>query len=118
MLTPFTRSPRRNDVAAAKEAPSIRQSGWHRPVVVVRPLETQDSKPPWGDPSGRGTANSRNGSYPKTALTAEGSVEIEVPRDRAATFEPQIAPKCETRLEDGVATVIRPSLEAFTADVR
>ncbi len=84
----------------------------------MRRPETRDNKPPRGDPAGRGTANNRNGSYPKTALTAEGSVEIEVSCDRAGTFEPQIVPEDEARLEDGVATVIRPYLEAFTADVR
>ena len=32
-----------------------------------------------GDPAGRGTGNNRNGAYPKTVLTEDGSVEIEVP---------------------------------------
>lgn len=59
-----------------------------------------------GDPAGRGTGNSRNGSYPKTVLTEEGSVEIEVPRDRAGTFQPQIVPKGETRLDGFDAKVI------------
>jgi transposase-like protein len=52
-----------------------------------------------GDPAGRGTGNSRNGSYPKTVLTEDGAVDIEVPRDRNSTFEPQIVPKGETRLD-------------------
>jgi putative transposase len=30
-----------------------------------------------GDPAGRGTGNNRNGSYPKTVATEDGSVEIE-----------------------------------------
>jgi transposase-like protein len=30
-------------------------------------------------------------------LTEDGSVEIEVPRDRNGTFEPQIVPKSATR---------------------
>lgn len=51
------------------------------------------------DPGGAGTGNVRNGSRGKSVLTeASGQVEIEVPRDRAGTFEPQIA--CETRRED------------------
>jgi hypothetical protein len=38
------------------------------------------------------SGNIRNGSRPKTVLTENtGQVEIEVPRDRAGTFEPQIA---------------------------
>ena len=52
-----------------------------------------------GDPAGRGTGNVRNGSYGKTVLTDEGAVEIEVPRDRNGSFEPQIVPKGETRLD-------------------
>ena len=42
-------------------------------------------------PAGAGAGNVRNGTRPKTVLTeATGQVEIEVPRDRAGTFEPQI----------------------------
>jgi putative transposase len=52
-----------------------------------------------GDPAGRGTGNNRNGSYPKTVLTEDGAVEIEVPRDRNGSFEPQIVAKGETRLD-------------------
>ena len=52
-----------------------------------------------GDPAGRGTGNNRNGSSAKTVLTEDGSVEIDVPRDRNGTFEPQIVPKGETRLD-------------------
>jgi transposase-like protein len=52
-----------------------------------------------GDPAGRGTGNHRNGTYPKTVLTEDGSVEIDVPRDRNSTFAPQIVPKGETRLD-------------------
>jgi putative transposase len=52
-----------------------------------------------GDPAGRGSGNNRNGSYGKTVLTEDGAVEIEVPRDRNGSFEPQIVPKGETRLD-------------------
>jgi putative transposase len=52
-----------------------------------------------GDPAGRGTGNNRNGSYPKTVLTEDGAVEIEVPRDRNGSVEPQIVAKGETRLD-------------------
>src|ERR1700710_722472 len=41
-------------------------------------------------PAGAG-GNVRNGTRAKTVLTeASGQVEIDVPRDRAGTFEPQI----------------------------
>jgi putative transposase len=58
------------------------------------------------DPAGRGSANSRNGSYPKTVTTEIGDVELRVPRDRNATFEPQIVPKYQRRLEGLAGTVI------------
>jgi putative transposase len=52
-----------------------------------------------GDPAGRGNGNSRNGSYPKTVLTEDGAIGLDVPRDRNGTFEPAIVPKGETRLD-------------------
>src|ERR1700712_2907416 len=51
--------------------------------------------------SGRDSANVRNGARPKTVLSdAVGEVEITVPRDREATFEPQIVKKRQRRLHD------------------
>jgi transposase-like protein len=50
---------------------------------------------------GRNGANSRNGKRSKTVLTdACGEVDIEVPRDRAGTFEPVIVKKRQRRLSD------------------
>jgi putative transposase len=50
---------------------------------------------------GRETSNIRNGSRPKTVISdAVGAVEIGVPRDRDATFEPQIVRKRQRRLGD------------------
>jgi len=46
---------------------------------------------------GRGSGNSRNGASRKRLKGDFGTVEIEVPRDRAASFEPQLVPKGETR---------------------
>jgi putative transposase len=50
-----------------------------------------------GDARGRGTGNSRNGTSTKTLKTELGAVDIEVPRDRAGTFEPQLVQKRQTR---------------------
>jgi putative transposase len=51
------------------------------------------------DPAGVGSGNVRNGSRAKTVLTEHtGQVEIDVPRDRAGTFEPQIVRKRQRRL--------------------
>ena len=44
-----------------------------------------------------GQRNHRNGASPKTVLTDDGPVRIEVPRDRAGSFEPQIIGKHERR---------------------
>jgi putative transposase len=51
-----------------------------------------------GDPAGRGGANSRNGSSPKTVATEIGEVALAVPRDRAGSFEPRLVPKGSRRL--------------------
>jgi putative transposase len=51
------------------------------------------------DPAGIGADNIRNGTRAKTVLTdTTGPVAIDVPRDRAATFEPQIVKKRQRRL--------------------
>src|SRR6185503_3037243 len=51
------------------------------------------------DPVGAGSGNVRNGARSKTVLTeASGHVEIDVPRDRAGSFEPQIVKKRQRRL--------------------
>jgi transposase-like protein len=58
------------------------------------------------DPAGAGTGNIRNGTRSKTVLTeASGQVEIDVPRDRAGTFEPQIVKKRQRRL-NGVDEIV------------
>jgi putative transposase len=50
-------------------------------------------------PAGSETGNVRNGTRAKTVLTeATGQVQIDVPRDRAGTFEPQIVRKRQRRL--------------------
>jgi len=51
-----------------------------------------------GDPAGNGSGNSRNGHGRKTVLTTAGPVDLEVPRDRNGTFNPQIVPKRKRRL--------------------
>jgi putative transposase len=67
-------------------------------------------------PSGRGSGNSRNGTTPKTVLTEIGPVGVDVPRDRAGTFTPQLVPKGERRL--GGLTDVIVSLYAGGMTVR
>jgi putative transposase len=51
------------------------------------------------DAKGNNSGNSRNGKSKKTLKGDFGNLPIEVPRDRNATFEPQIVPKGQTRFE-------------------
>jgi putative transposase len=44
-----------------------------------------------------GERNHRNGSSAKTVLTDDGAVRLDVPRDRAGSFEPQLVPKHSRR---------------------
>ncbi len=52
-----------------------------------------------GDPAGRGSGNSRNGSSAKTVLTEDGQIDISVPRDRTGSFEPKLIAKGQTRFD-------------------
>lgn len=49
------------------------------------------------DPTGKNSGNSRNGKSKKTLKGDFGTLPIEVPRDRQASFEPKIVPKGQTR---------------------
>ena len=42
--------------------------------------------------------NHRNGSSPKTVITPGGELDLDIPRDRLATFEPQLVAKYQRRL--------------------
>jgi putative transposase len=53
---------------------------------------------PHQEPPG-GMGNTRNGSTGKTLATEHGPVRIETPRDRNATFEPQLVRKGQRRFE-------------------
>src|ERR687898_729613 len=48
-----------------------------------------------GEPDGR--ANARNGYGAKTVLTGTGKLDLQVPRDRLATFDPQLIAKYQRR---------------------
>jgi putative transposase len=51
------------------------------------------------DPAGNNSGNSRNGKSKKTIKGKRGQVEINVPRDRNASFEPQLVKKGQTRFD-------------------
>ena len=53
------------------------------------------------EPEGNGTrSNFRNGYSSKTLKTSHGKVDIDIPRDRSATFEPRVVPKHQTISEE------------------
>lgn len=51
------------------------------------------------DPAGNYSGNSRNGASAKTVKGELGEIVVQTPRDRNATFEPQIFKKHQTRFE-------------------
>jgi putative transposase len=64
--------------------------------------------------AGRGSGNSRNGTRSKTVLTEIGPVEIEVPRDTDASFDPQIVKKRQRRLSGIDEIVLSLSAKGLT----
>ena len=66
------------------------------------------------DPAGRNGGNSRNGHRTKTVLTETGPVDIDVPRDRDSSFEPQIVRKRQSRLTGVDDLVISLSAKGLT----
>lgn len=66
------------------------------------------------DPAGHHSGNSRNGTRSKTVITDIGPVQIEVPRDRAGTFEPVMVPKRKRRLGGVDQMVLSLSAKGLT----
>src|SRR5215216_3325728 len=51
------------------------------------------------DSAGDNSGNSRNGTSPKTMRGKRGQVQVDVPRDRASEFKPQLVKKGQTRFD-------------------
>jgi putative transposase len=51
------------------------------------------------DPAGTNSGNSRNGKSRKTIKGKRGQIEIDVPRDRASEFAPQLIKRGQTRFD-------------------
>jgi transposase-like protein len=60
------------------------------------------------------SGNTRNGTRSKTVTTEVGPVEIEVPRDREGSFEPQIVKKRQRRLSGVDEMVLSLSARGLT----
>ncbi len=59
-----------------------------------------------GEPDGR--PNARNGCGGKTVLTGTGKLALQIPRDRLASFDPQLTAKYQRRfpgLDDGIVSM-------------
>ena len=54
------------------------------------------------DEGERASGNRKNGKTSKKLKTADGTIDLETPRDRAASFEPQIVKKRETILAESL----------------
>src|SRR5690606_5649258 len=52
-----------------------------------------------------GAGNARNGTTPKRLHTEAGSIDLDVPRDRAGSFEPRLVRKGQRRL-DGIDKIV------------
>jgi transposase-like protein len=75
-------------------------------VVLLAGAEADAHLPIAHSVEGRGSGNSRNGSYPKTVTTHIGKVDLRVRRDRNGSFEPVTVPKGQRRLAGLSANVI------------
>ncbi len=51
-------------------------------------------------------ANRKNGKSKKTIKTSEGPIDLEIPRDRASTFDPQFIRKHQTSVSDEIEAKI------------
>jgi putative transposase len=58
------------------------------------------------DKEERSSGNRKNGRTSKKLKTADGTIDLETPRDRAASFEPQIVRKRETILAESLESKI------------
>jgi putative transposase len=67
------------------------------------------------EPVGRNNGNSRNGTRSKTVVTDVGPVQIEVPRDRDASFTPRMVPKRQRRLSGVDDLVISLTARGLTS---
>jgi transposase-like protein len=77
----------------------------------------QDSSDADADPAGQERiSNIRNGSRTKNILTDNvGKVDIQVPRDRAGTFEPVIVPKHQRKLGSVETLVLSLTAKGLTS---
>jgi putative transposase len=75
---------------------------------AMQPEMTDHLGHPKNAPSGNNTGNSRNGNHKKKVKGDFGEIDLTVPRDRNATFDPAIIPKresCLTGFDDKIISM-------------
>jgi len=78
-------------------------------VAIERVLETEIEEHLGEKSNGRRkNGNSRNGYSPKTLKTDTAEIPLEIPRDRNADFEPQLAKKNQRRSDDLDSKILIP----------
>jgi transposase-like protein len=87
-------------------------------AVLERALESElTAHLGYGRHERGGAGNARNGAIAKTVQTGVGPVPLQVPRDRAGTFEPLLVPKRAGRIAGGLDDMVI-SLYAHGMSVR
>ncbi|ALU43205.1 hypothetical protein AT705_09780 [Pseudoalteromonas rubra] len=61
--------------------------------------------------------NRKNGTTSKRIKSSSGSFELDTPRDRASTFEPQIVKKNQTKLTDEIDRKVLSELVPTRPDI-
>jgi len=78
-------------------------------VAIERVLKTEMEEHLGEKSNGRRkNGNSRNGYSPKTLKTDTAEIPLEIPRDRNADFEPQLAKKNQRRSNDLDSKILIP----------
>jgi putative transposase len=87
-------------LTAEFKSPQELQSAYSQMLqhMINRALEGEMQAHLGHERNGRSSGNARNGKGRKTVLSAEGALQIETPRDRDGTFEPQLVQKRQVRL--------------------
>ncbi len=89
-----------DQLTAEFKSPQDLQSAYSQMLqhMISRALEGEMQAHLGHERNGRSAGNTRNGKGRKTVLSTEGALEIETPRGRDGTFEPQLVQKRQVRL--------------------
>ena len=97
--------------------PTLPTKGSIPASVAERVLNAEMDHHLAGDEAG----NSRNGYGRKTVTTETGRIELDIPRDRQATFDPQLIAKYQRRFpcfDDKIVSMYARGMSARDVDFR